>query len=271
MTKIEDDRRSQSFERRRSTDEGETTNELIEKTYSQRELHFNLLETHKQKLYELISTLEKTAKLCEESAKLREESVNATLALNQMHSSVLVDSVIHAINLNNDMMSNSMVLHQQAHYDKLTGLANRTLLKSRLSTSMNSNNLNTAIMFIDLDGFKSVNDEFGHEIGDNLLQVVSKRLTNCVRDSDTVCRYGGDEFVILITSHEGTKHLTRLAKSVLENMSAEFRINEFRINIGASIGISTIGNVDEIIENADIAMYISKKTGKNKFTFFKKT
>jgi len=172
-----------------------------------------------------------------------------------------------------------------AHYDELTELPNRRFFRQQLATAVGRakrNSRRVAILYLDLDGFKEVNDTHGHSRGDELLREVAKRLRNCVRliDSvargregteDSVSRLGGDEFTILLDGLHSVDEATIVAKRVLDSLSRPIRIGEQEVYISASIGIaihSGADDMDEILQNADRAMYHAKEKGKNNFQFF---
>jgi diguanylate cyclase (GGDEF)-like protein len=127
-------------------------------------------------------------------------------------------------------------------------------------------------MFIDLDGFKTVNDSMGHDSGDLLLQAVARRLKNCLRKSDTVARMGGDEFTCILPDIKKSGDISVVAQKIIRALSSPFNINGNRIYISGSIGASIYpddaGDVQALIKNADVAMYDAKKQGKNNFQFF---
>lgn len=167
-------------------------------------------------------------------------------------------------------------LHKLAYYDELTGLANRNLLNDRLFLELVQSKRTPsmmAILFIDLDGFKEVNDLYGHLTGDQLLVEIAKRLHSCEREGDTVARLGGDEFVALLRDIADEHVAAQVAQRMLEACAQPF-ITEGGIEllVTASIGISihpSDGNNGEaLLRNADIAMYRAKMGGKNKFQFF---
>ncbi|MCI4626673.1 MAG: diguanylate cyclase [Candidatus Magnetoovum sp. WYHC-5] len=166
-------------------------------------------------------------------------------------------------------------LKSLAHYDTLTGLPNRTLFFERLNQSIlysRRDNTSFALMFLDLDGFKYVNDTMGHSIGDILLQEVAKRLTECVRESDTVARFGGDEFVLILRDIARPEDAAFIAKKMIITIGKPFRIRDFNCSIGVSIGISVFPydgkEADILLKKADSSMYRVKELGKNHFRFF---
>lgn len=162
-----------------------------------------------------------------------------------------------------------------AHHDLLTGLPNRSLLQDRLQQSMavaKRMQSRIALLFIDLDSFKSVNDSYGHRAGDMLLQAVAGRLLGCVRETDTVCRLAGDEYLIALTSLHEAKEAAVIAGKLLDLFKDAFTIDSHEIRISASVGISVYPDdgqsIEELMRHADAAMYHSKKGGRNRFAFF---
>ncbi|MCW8915781.1 MAG: diguanylate cyclase [Magnetovibrio sp.] len=166
-------------------------------------------------------------------------------------------------------------LYQRANYDALTGLPNRALLEDRIATAIpkaERDQVELGIMFIDLDGFKPVNDTYGHLAGDFVLQEIAKRLTDCVRESDTVARLGGDEFLIMALGVEGRKSVEVVAKGIFEALEAPFVYEGVNLNLGASVGIAMYpehgSHPVELIERSDKAMYKVKGMGKGAFSFY---
>lgn len=159
-----------------------------------------------------------------------------------------------------------------AYYDQLTSLANRTLFKDKLNYGINCacrNESSLAVMFLDLDSFKNINDTLGHENGDILLQKVGKRLKEMIRKTDTVARFSGDEFLILINNISDINDIEKVAKKLLSMFNKPFIINnqEFYITGSAGIAVYPIDgcDADTLIKNADIAMYTAKEHGKNQY------
>jgi diguanylate cyclase len=158
-----------------------------------------------------------------------------------------------------------MLAKHDANHDELTGLPNRSFLLDRLKKAMVQSvrqNTQVALLFIDIDRFKNVNDRFGHLAGDQLLQHVAKRLADCIRDSDTVCRYGGDEFVIILTDINAQESAARLTEKILARLSASYVLCDHIVEITASVGIAVYQaggqNSHDLIKKADIAMYLTK-------------
>jgi diguanylate cyclase (GGDEF)-like protein/PAS domain S-box-containing protein len=170
----------------------------------------------------------------------------------------------------------SLQLSHLAEHDFLTGLPNRLLLNDRLTQAISlarRHNGQIAVLFLDLDRFKNINDSLGHAIGDQLLQSVAIRLASCVRRSDTVSRQGGDEFVVLLSELDQAQDAGITAAKILEAVTLPHQIGLHKINVSTSIGISVYpgdgGTADVLIRNADAAMYEAKENGRNNFQFFK--
>ncbi|MDC7225720.1 MAG: diguanylate cyclase [Spirochaetales bacterium] len=164
-------------------------------------------------------------------------------------------------------------LKESALYDQLTGLPNRKLFEERVvqaSAQAKRYGYIYSVMFIDLDGFKPVNDKYGHSTGDKLLTQIGVVLQNCIRETDTAGRFGGDEFVILLTQISEKLDCSAVAEKILARLFTEFNIDGHKISIGASIGIASVkpdSKVDfgEVMHVADAAMYEVKKSGKNNY------
>jgi diguanylate cyclase (GGDEF)-like protein/PAS domain S-box-containing protein len=166
------------------------------------------------------------------------------------------------------------LIHQATH-DKLTDLPNRSLFRDRLEQAILYSNRSSsiiAILFLDLDRFKLINDGLGHNIGDELLKIVGERLLTCVRKTDTVARVGGDEFIIISPGHKNSEDAIPFAQKILNNLSTKFFLHETEINISTSIGISLFPidgqDIDTLMKNADIAMYQAKELGRDNFQFY---
>jgi diguanylate cyclase (GGDEF)-like protein len=166
-------------------------------------------------------------------------------------------------------------LKHLAHHDDLTGLPNRTLFRDRLGQAMaQANRMErlVALLFIDLDYFKFINDTLGHTIGDLLLKGVAKRLTDCVRQSDTVARVGGDEFIVTLTNIVNGRDVAVVAQKVLNTLSKPFTLDGQELSITASIGATIFPveghDVDTLLKNADTAMYRAKDLGRNNCQFY---
>lgn len=166
-------------------------------------------------------------------------------------------------------------LHEQARTDALTGLPNRRLFSESLSSTMETARRKghlLGLLYIDLDGFKLVNDSLGHSIGDLLLCKLAERLRSRVRKSDLLARIGGDEFTIILTSLLKTEDAGVVANSLLERMTKPFHVEGHEITIGASIGISVFDDAQQdgadLLRQADSAMYAAKRSGRNRAVYF---
>ena len=166
-------------------------------------------------------------------------------------------------------------LAHQAFHDPLTGLANRTLFAERteqaLEEARRSGSL-VALLFADLDNFKSVNDTLGHSAGDDLLQNVAGRLERTLRPEDTLARLGGDEFAILLEDVDGTKGVQRVAERIVESLATPFTIQGKEVHaqtsIGVAVGRAEDNSSEELLRNADVAMYVAKSAGKSQYRVF---
>jgi diguanylate cyclase (GGDEF)-like protein len=169
-------------------------------------------------------------------------------------------------------------IEYMAHHDALTGLANRVLLNERLESALGRRihrEQMVAVHHLDLDKFKAVNDTFGHPVGDKLLKIVADKLSGLVRETDTIARMGGDEFVIVQSPITDPAEATALAQRVIELMSEPFDIDGHQALIGASVGIA-LGpgdglRPDKLLRNADLALYRAKGDGRGRFRFFEPT
>jgi len=162
-----------------------------------------------------------------------------------------------------------------AEHDFLTDLPNRVLLLDRLSLALSvarRNGSMLAILFLDLDRFKQINDTLGHQVGDQLLKEVAARLLKCVRKVDTVSRQGGDEFVIILADIGGIDHAAHVAGTIRQAICQPYAIGEHDMHVSTSIGVSIFpsdgDDIDTLVKNADIAMYHAKQGGRNNFQFF---
>ncbi|MCC6715065.1 MAG: EAL domain-containing protein [Gammaproteobacteria bacterium] len=166
-------------------------------------------------------------------------------------------------------------LQRLAHYDSLTGLANRTLFHNRLEYALANATRRqncVALMVLDLDRFKAVNDTLGHQAGDRLLSLAAERLARCVRDSDTIARLGGDEFTIILENLGSAEEPRIVARKILDVMAQPFVLEGQDVYVTPSIGITLFphddDNVDGLLKNADAAMYQVKANGRNGYQFF---
>ena len=164
-------------------------------------------------------------------------------------------------------------LEQQALYDPLTNLPNRTLFEDRYQKAHSETDPSlVAVLFVDLDNFKWVNDEYGHSVGDRVLRKLGTRMQNSLRDSDTVARLGGDEFVIILENIHSKEDVSKIADKLLKAISNSMQIDDIHIQITASIGINISEKRNlplvDLLKSSDFAMYQVKDSGKNDFRFY---
>ena len=167
------------------------------------------------------------------------------------------------------------LIWKQANFDMLTGLPNRRMFRDRLAQEIKKERragLSLALLFIDLDHFKEVNDTHGHLVGDDLLIEVARRIRECTRDSDTVARLGGDEFTVILTQLEDSKFAEVVAQKIINCMAEPFVLGEDVVYVSASIGITLYPDdaieVEQLLKNADQAMYAAKNMGRSRFSYF---
>ena len=163
-------------------------------------------------------------------------------------------------------------LRRRALYDSLTGLANRVLFRDRVTHALARRQHSAAVLFLDLDDFKHVNDSLGHPAGDRLLEEVAERLRSCTRPADTCARLGGDEFALLLEDVREPGHALETARRVLEALAAPFALGGAEVVVRASIGVALSGSSsegpDRLLRNADVAMYAVKARGKSAYALF---
>jgi len=232
---------------------------------------------------------QETADLRQEAADLRQEAADQsdqaarakaelgaiTEAQMREANERLVVATLRAQKMTEDAEGSAARMSFMAEHDFLTGLPNRLLLTARLEQSIalaQRHGKRVAMLFIDLDHFKDINDSLGHVIGDRLLQSVAKRLQAGVRLSDTVCRQGGDEFVVLLAEVDAVSDAALTAEKLIKDMVEPHLIDMHRLHVTLSIGISVFPDngkdVETVLANADIAMYHAKKSGRNKYQVF---
>jgi diguanylate cyclase (GGDEF)-like protein len=174
-----------------------------------------------------------------------------------------------------DRKANEQLIWQQANFDLLTGLANRCMLHSSLSDSLKKSlrtGKSVAVLCLDLDHFKDINDRFGHAFGDKILREVATRIKACVRDTDTVARVGGDEFTILMGDLEDNESTIRVAENIINEISKSFNSGLIKNYITVSIGIAfhpkDTEDAEILLKYADQAMYVAKKLGRKRYHLF---
>lgn len=179
-------------------------------------------------------------------------------------------------NLQTELMEHSQRLEYIAHYDALTGLPNRILESDRLQQGIiqtQRHGSHLAVFYLDLDGFKHVNDSYGHAVGDQLLIHLSVRMKQALREGDTLCRLGGDEFVAILTNLNNASDAMPIIHRLLDAASQPIRLGSLSIQVSASIGVTFYPqtnevNGDQLVRQADQAMYIAKQSGKNRYHIF---
>jgi diguanylate cyclase (GGDEF)-like protein/PAS domain S-box-containing protein len=184
-----------------------------------------------------------------------------------------------AVMVFHDMTAAQAMTEKMAHlaqHDALTNLPNRALLNDRINQAIalaERSGSSLALLFLDLDNFKHINDSLGHGVGDQLLQAVALRLSDCVRSADTVSRLGGDEFVVLLSESQSAEDAALTAEKILAALAATHTLGEQQLHVTSSIGISTYPNdakdAESLIKNADTAMYQAKEEGRNNYQFFR--
>jgi diguanylate cyclase (GGDEF)-like protein len=178
-------------------------------------------------------------------------------------------------NLKNLLEAQKKEYLHQAQYDDLTEIANRGLFMDRLSHALaiaKRSNKQVAVVFIDLDHFKSINDSLGHHTGDLVLQEVAKRLKLQIRESDTIARLGGDEYALVLDSFSNIKVLKNILKKLLTTIDEPFIFENNKIEVTLSLGVTLYPDdadkADTLLRNADAAMYKAKANGKNGYSFY---
>ena len=233
--------------------------------------HSLVLEQTVQELRKAESGLHATeVALSKEKAALDDHVLQLQLANEH-----LVVATIEALTLAEEIEKAKVRMVHLAQHDALTDLPNRLLLNDRLAQAIalaRRHGKQLAVMFLDLDRFKHINDSLGHKVGDQLLQSIAKRLTAGVRNSDTVCRQGGDEFVILLADVEHAEDAALSAQKILDALTVPHLIDQLELHVSVSIGISIYPDdgqdADTLIKNADTAMYHAKEGGRNNYQFF---
>jgi len=201
-----------------------------------------------------VEQLERALALCQQEAISAQQQV-ATLTETNARLSELAVRREHQV---------ASVRHF-AYHDELTGLPNRALLLDRLDQALvraKRQHKQLALLLLDLDGFKEVNDRLGHVAGDKLLQRVAERLLSCIRGSDTACRYGGDEFVILLPEIDDQKGALVVAGEIHARLATPYMVDDYPIAVTASIGLAVYPHdgisQDDLVKQADVAMYLAK-------------
>lgn len=276
-------------QRQETADLRQDTADLREETADQRQDTADLRHEAADRRQDTADQREETANLRQEAADLREEvadlreeaakAKSALSALSEAHmreaNERLVVATVNAQTMTETAEQATAQMAYVAEHDFLTGLPNRSLLTDRLAQAISlaqRHGKKLALMFLDLDHFKHINDSLGHAVGDQLLQSAAKRLQACVRHSDTVSRQGGDEFVVLLTEVEAVQDAALSAEKLLKAMAEPHLIGGHRLHVTLSIGISLYPDdgkdAETVVRNADIAMYHAKECGRNNYQRF---
>ncbi|MGZ8202904.1 MAG: diguanylate cyclase domain-containing protein, partial [Burkholderiales bacterium] len=214
---------------------------------------------------------------------LRNYRKDGTLFYNELHVAPVRSAkgqVTHYVGVLNDITETRRYQEELEHHvnhDALTGLANRHLLQDRLQQAMfraGRRNLQCAVMFLDLDHFKLVNDGLGHHVGDLLLKNVGAELLTLLRPEDTVARFGGDEFVLIANEVQSLEDVTEIAERIVSRLSLPRNLEGEELSISVSLGIAIYPidgeTVESLLQNADAAMYHAKELGRNTYSFYQK-
>ncbi|NBQ69108.1 MAG: EAL domain-containing protein [Nitrosomonadaceae bacterium] len=187
----------------------------------------------------------------------------------------LIDTVAHDLSRWYERKEAEKRIIEMATHDALTGLPNRHLLQDRIEQALvhdTRSHKQMAVLFIDLDHFKTINDSLGHDIGDLLLQAVAERLLTCVRSEDTVARQGGDEFIVVLNAIAESLDAAKVAQKILDALMRPYYIHKNELHICGSIGIAVFpddgANAETLLKNSDVAMYHAKENGRNNYQFF---
>jgi diguanylate cyclase (GGDEF)-like protein len=183
--------------------------------------------------------------------------------------------ITELINTQKLLQNHAEELLHQVHHDQLTGLPNRLLFSDRFEQAIKQSyrdNMQVAVLFIDLDCFKTINDTFGHDVGDQILKKVAVRLQKCMREADTVARLGGDEFTVIIDGLKDTCIVTDIAENIIQQIQKPIKLGQHTLTINCSIGISLYPEdgitIESLLRHADVAMYTAKNMGRNNYQFY---
>ncbi|MBA3696758.1 MAG: EAL domain-containing protein [Methylotenera sp.] len=259
--------------REHSADARELVADRRELVADRREESIQLKDQLVHRREKVVSSREKTFEEADEMKAALESHMEKLLQANEQ----LVITTLKSQSLADEVMLAKNRMSHMAHHDFLTDLPNRMLLHERLSQSMavaQRHGKRVALLFLDLDRFKTINDSLGHAVGDNLLQQVAERLRSSIRATDTVSRQGGDEFVVLISEIDDEQAVSIFADKICKSITDPYLIAEHEVYIGVTIGISLFPDDGEdaetLIRNADVAMYDAKNGGRGRYHFFKK-
>jgi diguanylate cyclase (GGDEF)-like protein len=246
-----------------------------EKAAGLREDDASLREEDSDLREEAVKLDEKTLRAGRKAKKVKAARTAITETMLREANEQLIVASIHAQTMTDAAEQATRQMTHLAEHDFLTGLPIRRLLADRLTqaiTLAKRHGKKVALIYLDLDNFKHINDSLGHEVGDKLLQSVANRLQACVRHSDTVSRHGGDEFLVLLPEVDDVQGAVLTAEKLIAAMAEPHLIGDHRLHITLSIGISLYPDVgkdaEEVIRNADIAMYYAKESGRNRYQVF---
>jgi len=254
--------------RKHAADLRQSSADLREETANRREVIADLRE-------ETADLRQDAADQCEEAATSKAKLSTITQALLKDANERLIIASIHAQTMTDSAELANEQMSYVASHDYLTGLPNRSLLNDRMAQSIafaQRHSKKVALMFMDLDHFKHINDSLGHAVGDELLKSIAQRLQACVRHSDTVCRQGGDEFVVLLNEVEEVHDAVVTAEKIIEAMGLPHLVSGSQLNVTFSIGISIYPDdgkdLETVARKADTAMYQAKEKGRNTYQIF---
>jgi diguanylate cyclase (GGDEF)-like protein len=183
--------------------------------------------------------------------------------------------ILELANYQKELTEQKDLLAYKANHDELTNLPNRALFNDRLSVAMskaNRNKSSIAVFFLDIDFFKQINDKYGHDVGDVILQRFAKRLKESLRAADTLARIGGDEFMIILEENKDLTTSKIVANKIITAMQESIVLGDSSLNVSTSIGIAIYPqdakSAEDLVKHADMAMYKAKEAGRNNFKFF---
>ena len=278
-----DQRQDTADQRQVKADQRQDTADLREETANRRQEAADLQYAVAELRQDNADMRQIAADLREKTMRTQRRTAKAKATLSALSEAQLRDAnehlvvaTVHAQSMTDIAEQATRQMAYMAEHDFLTGLPNRALLTDRLSQSimfaLRHGGKKVALMYLDLDHFKHINDSLGHEVGDKLLQSVAQRLQTSVRHSDTVSRHGGDEFVILLAEVESVQDATITAEKIMAVMTKPHLIADHQLHVTLSIGMSIFPDdgkdVETVIRNADTAMYHAKRSGRNKYQFF---
>ncbi len=266
-------------------------------THLQRKIHTHPSEELEKKILSFLSRwlafhildddmrMSYITKLMDEGFSLEESKKKEAISGHKFNENILETT----INMYEHLSQNTIALYQEinkreaaekkltfiAQHDGLTQLPNRRLFAEVANFSLHRAKRNSHqefLMFIDIDGFKMINDQYGHQIGDELLVLIAERLKKCIRLEDIIARFGGDEFLVHLAGHCEIEDAKKIAEKINQSIAQDFKLSRVTAKVSASIGIAHFpedaDNIDDLLEKADAAMYKAKKAGKNSYCFY---